>query len=152
MTDLPWSSCGTIHMRGMARTQGAGMDQDVDRHEGAPAGSVRSGKIIVSGCAFLAVMVAWVYVVFVGDLYAGGQGAGILYPGLIIAHAVVGIALLTRVRLFWFVGLAVAVVGVGMAIASQQFPLSGFDAIAGVLLFLSRSEFNPRSSDTRTGK
>jgi hypothetical protein len=46
----------------------------------------------------------------------------------------------------------VALVGVGMAIASQQIPLSGFDAIAGVLLFLSRSEFNPRSSDTRTGK
>jgi hypothetical protein len=128
------------------------MDQDVDRHQGAPAGSVRSGKIIVSGCAFLAVMVAWVYVVFVGELYAGGRGIDLLYPGLIIAHAVVGIGLLMRIRLFWFVGLAVAVLGVGMAIISQQFPLSGFDAIAGFLLFLSRTEFDPRPSDSPTAK
>lgn len=91
--------------------------------------------------------VAWAYAAF-EEYTFGGPLFGI-YAVLVILHAVMGVVLLLRVRAAWFPGLLLAVTAFGIAIYGQRFPLSGFDALAGVLLFLSRSEFFQDSSGNK---
>ncbi len=116
------------------------MDPDFDREYAVSDTPSRSGKIIVSGGAFLMSAAAWAYVGF-EEFSGGSQRLGILYATLILLHAVIAILLLLRVRAAWFPGLVLAVTAMGIAIFGQQFPLSGFDALSGVLLFLSRTDF-----------
>ena len=116
------------------------MDPDFDHEYAVSDIPSRSGKIIVSGGAFLMAAAAWAYVGF-EEFSGGSQWLGILYATLVLLHAVIAILLLLRVRAAWFPGLVLAVTAMGIAIFGQRFPLSGFDALAGVLLFLSRTDF-----------
>ena len=120
------------------------MDPDFERQNAVPVAPSRSGKIIISGGAFLISAPAWAYAAF-EEYTFGGQLFGI-YAVLVVLHAVMGIVLLLRLRAAWFPGLLLAVTSIGIAIYGERFPLSGVDALAGVLLFLSRSEFFPSSS------
>lgn len=121
------------------------MDPDFERQNAVPVTPTRSGKIIVSGGAFLMATAAWAYASF-EEYTLGGQLFSI-YAVLVFLHAIMGIVLLLRVRAAWVPGLLLAATGFGIAIYGQRFPLSGFDALAAVLLFLSRSEFFPSAPD-----
>lgn len=116
------------------------MDPDFDHKYAVSDVPSRSGKIIVSGGGFLMAMAAWAYVGF-EEFSAGHQQLGILYATLVLLHAVMGILILLRLRAAWVPGLVLAVTAMGIAIFGHRFPLSGFDALAGVLLFLSRADF-----------
>lgn len=121
------------------------MNPDIERQNVVPDVPTRSGKIIVSGGAFLVTTTAWAYVAFIA--YTTGNSLFGIYAVLTVLHAVMGILLLLSIRAAWFPGLLLAATAIAIAIYGDQNPISGFDALAGVLLFLSRSEFFSNSPD-----
>lgn len=120
------------------------MDTDPDHEYIVSDMPNRSGKIVIAGAGYLIAMVPWVY-----EWGMNGGNEALLYAGLALLHGVIGVLLLLKVRVAWYLGLVLAVVAIAVAVITQRFPLTGFDALFGALLFLSRSDFFPRSASEK---
>ena len=98
------------------------------------------GRILIAGTGYIVLCGMWLILAYFRN--QGNENLiALLNLTLAILHVVVGVAIYYRLRFAWYLGLAVAALGVAAAIPNAYpFPV-GPELVLAVILYLTRRDF-----------
>ncbi len=116
------------------------MDRDAERRGPRPEPATYSGRVLISGVGFIVAAAMWGLFGYFQHAHATTAETA-AEVGLVVGHFLVGAGVLTRLRVAWAVGLAVALLGIiaSPLTAAAWFPAS-VDLVVGLLLFFTRDD------------
>lgn len=97
------------------------------------------GKVLISGTGFLVTGGMWALLGFF-RYEDGHMDLATINSALVVAHLIIGVAILMRMRWSWYAGITLALAGIIASFFNEYYlPLVG-DGVTGILLFLTRNE------------